>query len=183
MNKNKIVAIAAGVLLAGAAGCGTGSGTLSDKPGKTADATTVQPQQDPTEPSTPETDPSVEPLSGTWIYTDNVSVSLSRFSRGITSEYASPNANVPYVGFYVTTHNNSKKSVDMSETLVDADVGGTSSEQVFDENLSDPSTHLLPGHTYTYKVEFEAPKSEHEIQIEVAPGFDYDAAIFSGAVR
>jgi hypothetical protein len=170
---------ASAALVLTVAGCGsTGHSSLAHTKPPATSAPAVTP-----ETSTPEdTAPAVEPLSGTWTFTDNVTVTLSRFTRGTTSEVAAPNPYVPYVGFRVTIDNGSHASIDLSETIVNANVAGNPSEQVFDENLDDPSTHLLPKHTLTYKVEFEAPRGAHDLQVEVTPGFDYDAAIFSGRV-
>ncbi|NGN67552.1 hypothetical protein G5C51_27055 [Streptomyces sp. A7024] len=123
-------------------------------------------------------------LTETASYEDGITVALSGFQRRVSSDYASPE-NTPYARFTVKVTNGSEKNLDLNELIISCQYGdeGKSGEQIFDEGLDSPSTHLRPGRSINVPVGCELPKSERYLQIEVTPRMIADAAIFAGKVQ
>ncbi|GAA3783868.1 hypothetical protein GCM10022403_018200 [Streptomyces coacervatus] len=112
-------------------------------------------------------------------------ISLEKFSRDISSDYAAPE-NTPYLKFTVRVVNGSDKIVDVTGLTVNCSYGddGKEGESIFDDGLDGaPSTRLLADRTVTAPWGCALPKNESHVQIEVAPDFESEAAIFTGAVR
>lgn len=155
----------------GSSGSGSGSGSDSDS-GSGAD-------------SGP--DDGTLGLTGTAVYDNKNEVSLSAFSRGVSGAYASPE-NTPYVKFTLKLKNGTSKVVDVSELSVLCQYGDEAKdgEQIFDSEHGldgPPQTHLRPGRSITATLACELPKSQTDVQIEVTPDFDTEAAIFAGKVK
>lgn len=124
-------------------------------------------------------------LTDTVSYENDVEVSLSKFTRGTSGAYASPE-NTPYVKFTVKVVNGSKKTVDTTSMMVTCSYGedGQSSESIFDEGLDgSPATKLLAGRSLNVPWGCELPEGERVLQVEVSPDFESEAAIFTGNVK
>lgn len=118
-------------------------------------------------------------------YENNVSVSLSGFTRTVSSAYASPE-NTPYVRFTIKVDNKSGKTLDVTGLSVSCQRmdAGEESDSIFDEGLDgSPSTRLLGGRTISVRWGCALPKDEKNIQIEVSPDFESEAGIFTGSVK
>ncbi|MFG2894933.1 hypothetical protein [Streptomyces sp. NPDC048248] len=46
-----------------------------------------------------------------------------------------------------------------------------------------PDSRLLPGKSATYTAACEMPTSQKAVHIEGTPGYEYQASIFTGAVK
>ncbi|MFE9645302.1 hypothetical protein ACFYO0_14535 [Streptomyces sp. NPDC006365] len=145
---------------------------------------TVTAEEEP-EPTPEDTGPDVFGLSDTVSYEHDVDVSLSKFTRGTSSEYASPE-NTPYVKFTVKVVNSSSSTVDTTGLTVSCSYGeeGQTSESIFDEGLDgSPTTKLLAGRSISTPWACELPKGETVLQVEVSPDYESEAAIFTGSVK
>ncbi|MEU6823566.1 hypothetical protein ABZ921_23265 [Streptomyces atriruber] len=132
-------------------------------------------------------DGEVAGLDDTVTYDSDVEVQLSKFARGTSSSYGSPE-NTPYVKFGVRVKNNGKATVDTSAFTASCSYGkdGKSSESIFDTERGlngGPDTKLLAGRSITVTWACELPKAEKTIQIEVSPDMESESAIFTGDVR
>lgn len=189
----KLVSLLAGVAVAAAAlGGGTvyllkddGSDSKPSAASTPADDTVTAGEEPEPEPS--DTGPDVNGLTDGVEYEDGVEVRLSGYTRGVTSEYASP-GNTPYVSFTVKIENGSKAMVDIGTGYVTCYAGEESqqAEQVFDaqhglEGM--PSMKLRPGRSATGKVACEMPKDEEYLQVELAPSMEAEVAVFAGNVK
>ncbi|GAA2108928.1 hypothetical protein [Streptomyces synnematoformans] len=116
------------------------------------------------------------------LYETGVEVTLSKFERATSSEWAAP-ADTPYVKFNVKITNGSEESIDLNEMLVECQYGDSTGEQIFDDGLDTPTTHLRPGRTMDLPTGCELPADESYVQIEMAPDFESETAIFAGTVR
>ncbi|MEV0522109.1 hypothetical protein AB0I66_01690 [Streptomyces sp. NPDC050439] len=145
-----------------------------------------EPLEEP-EPEPESTGPEVAGLNDSVTYSNDVGLSLSKFVRGTSSEYGSPE-NTPYVKFSVRVKNDGKSTVDTSGFTASCSYGkaGKSSESIFDSEQGldgGPDTRLLAGRSITVTWACEMPKSEKTIQIEVAPDMETETAIFTGSVK
>lgn len=139
------------------------------------------------EPAAESTEDGVYALDDTVTYDGGVEVGLSGFSRGVSGEYAAPE-NKPYVKFTVKVVNNGDKTLDATLLTVNCSYGedGRSSEAIFDSDAGlegGPETRLLAGRSLNVPWGCELPKGEKLVQIEVAPDFDSETAIFTGSVK
>ncbi|GGP94777.1 hypothetical protein GCM10010266_17390 [Streptomyces griseomycini] len=124
-------------------------------------------------------------LGDTVAYENDVEVSLSKFSRSVSSDYASP-GNTPYAKFTIKVVNDSSETVDATEMTVNCAYGdeGREGEAIFDEGLDGlPDTRVLAGRSLSVTWGCELPKNEKYLQVEVAPDFESEAAIFAGDVK
>lgn len=133
------------------------------------------------------TDDGVYALTDTVTYESDVEVSLSGFKRSVSGAYADPE-NTSYVGFTVKIKNGGSKTLDATMLTVNCSYGkdGHSSDEVFDSDAGlngGPDTKLLAGRSINAPWGCELPKNQKLIQIEVAPDFDSEAAIFTGSVK
>ncbi|MFF9102318.1 hypothetical protein ACF1AU_17265 [Streptomyces rubrogriseus] len=133
-----------------------------------------------------DTDDGVHALDETVTYESDVEVTLSGFERTVSSEYAMPEK-TPYARFTVKVKNSGTKTLDTTLLTVNCSYGkdGRSSESVFDSDTGldgTPQTKLLAGRSISVPWGCELPKGEKLIQIEVAPDFDSETAIFTGPV-
>lgn len=177
-------------ILACAVACATLTACASNSPttaSNSKSAATVTPATE-----TPAASPSASgdgsyALTDTVTYENKVKVSLSKFTRGTSGEYASPGSTA-YIKFTVTVVNNSAKTMDLNALNVTCSYGDDSKEgeQIFDSEHGlggVPSTHLLTGRTAKVVIACAQPKKESYTQIEVTPDWESDAAIFAGDVK
>jgi hypothetical protein len=121
----------------------------------------------------------------TIVYDSDVEISLSKFSRAVSSDYASPE-NTPYAKFTIKIVNNSGKKFDASQMTVNCAYGdaGQESEAVFDDGLDgSPDTSVLAGRSLSVAWGCELPKGETFLQIEVAPDYESETSIFAGDLK
>ncbi|MGW2894252.1 hypothetical protein ACWDAO_06285 [Streptomyces sp. NPDC001212] len=126
-------------------------------------------------------------LTDTVTYENDVAVSLSRFQRSVSGEYASPE-NTNYVQFTVKVKNGGRKTLDTTGLTVNCSYGedGHGSESIFDSDHSlggGPDTKLLAGRSINVPWGCELPKGEKVIQVEVSPDMESESAIFTGKVK
>ncbi|MER5752583.1 hypothetical protein [Streptomyces sp. NPDC002088] len=124
-------------------------------------------------------------LDDTVTYDNDVEVSMSKFSRAVSSDYASPE-NTPYAKFTIKIVNNSDKTIDASGMTVNCAYGdeGREGESIFDDGLDGlPDTRILAGRSLSVPWGCELPKAETFLQVEAAPDFDSETAIFTGNVK
>lgn len=121
----------------------------------------------------------------TIVYDNDVEVSLSKFSRAVSSDYASPE-NTSYAKFTIKIVNRSDKKVDASMMTVNCAYGdeGKEGESIYDDGLDGlPDTSILAGRSLSVPWGCELPKGETFLQIEVAPDYESETSIFTGEVK
>lgn len=182
MNTRTTAAILTAICCATLAACGTNSPTNTGS----APAATITPATEDTATETATGDDSLT-LTDTATYENKVDVSLSKFTRGKSGAYASPE-NTAYIKFTVTVVNGSKKTMDLSALSVTCSYGdaGKEGEEIFDSEKGlngTPDTHLRPGRTVKTVIACAQPAKETYTQIEVTPDWESDAAIFAGDVK
>ncbi|MET9254713.1 hypothetical protein [Streptomyces sp. NPDC003717] len=144
--------------------------------------------EEDTEPAPEEpADDGILALDETRAYDGGVSVSLAGFKRAVSTDTAIPES-APYLRFTVKLKNDGKKTLDATLLTVNCAYGkdGRPGEAVFDSagGLSGgPSTKLLAGRSLSITWGCELPKGEKVVQIEVAPDYELDAAVFTGSVK
>lgn len=183
------LSLAAALTLAlGACGQTTGAATDSPTSGsnrptatvtetESATAETVTETAEPVEaepepaPSLTGTDPGILTLGESFTYSDGLQVTISKPEAFTSSEWSFPESS-PGLRFTVTIVNGTGTKYDPSLELVNAQIGNTEAEQIFDtENGLDgsPSTSVLPGREVTYKVGFAGTDAENLV-VEYQPG-------------
>ncbi len=186
MRRITVAAVAA--LLLPLTACGANDVSSKSKAGSVPDVTVTPSVEETPEEEAEETeDASGEPfaLTDTVTYENDVEVSLSKFTRGVSSDYASPE-NTPYVKFAVKVVNGSDSTIDTTGLTVSCAYGdeGQTSESIFDDGLDGaPMTKLLKGRSITMMWACELPKDETFTQIEVSPDMESEAAIFTGNIK
>lgn len=189
-----VIASAAAVVAAVIAATVTAGVTSSDeaKPAPTVTVTETETVEGADTAADTEPEPADEESSGdsysltdTVVYENDVEVSLSKFSRSVSSEYASPE-NTPYAKFTIKVVNGSGETVDATGMTVNCAYGdeGRESEAVFDEGLDGlPDTRVLAGRSLSITWGCEIPKKEKYLQVEVSPDFESETSIFAGNVK
>lgn len=183
-----VAAVVAAAITAGV----TGGDTAGPAPTVTVTETvstdgSAAPADEEADPTPTETGDGVYALSDTAVYDSDVEVSLSGLERAVSGAYAAPE-NTSYVRFTVKIKNGGSKTLDATMLTVNCSYGkdGHSSEEVYDSDAGldgGPETKLLAGRSINVPWGCELPKDEKLVQIEVAPDFDSDAAIFTGTVK
>lgn len=183
-------AVIATIVATGIAVSGDGDGQA--KPAPTVTVTEIVPADDApaaadedTEPAAEDTDDDVYSLTDTVTYENDVDVNLSKFSRGTSSEYASPE-NTPYAKFTIKIVNGSGGSINANELTVNCAYGdeGQEGEAIYDDGLDGlPETRILAGRSLTVPWACELPKDQKFLQVEVAPDYESETAIFTGNVK
>ncbi|MFL1905503.1 hypothetical protein OG288_40825 [Streptomyces tauricus] len=183
-------AVVVAVVATGIAVSGSRDGAA--KPAPTVTVTEVAPADDApavadgdTEPVAEESGDGVYSLSEPVAYENDVEVSLSKFSRGTSSEYASP-GNTPYAKFTIKIVNGSDESVNADELSVNCAYGdeGKEGDAIFDEGLDGlPETRVLAGRSLSVVWACELPTDEKYLQVEVAPDYESETAVFTGHVK
>ncbi|MEU3659911.1 hypothetical protein AB0E77_09125 [Streptomyces sp. NPDC032940] len=140
-----------------------------------------------TEPAAEEPDDGVYALGDTVTYDNDVRVGLSGFERAVSTDTAMPET-TPYVRFTVKVDNGGGTTLDATGLTVNCSYGkdGHSSEAIFDSAAGldgGPQTQLLAGRSISVPWGCELPKGEKLVQIEVAPDYESDTAIFTGDVK
>ncbi|OQR62825.1 hypothetical protein B6E66_17275 [Streptomyces maremycinicus] len=137
------------------------------------------------EPAAEETEDGAYTLSDTVVYDNEVEISLSKFSRSVSHDYASPE-NTPYVKFTIKVVNSSKTTFDATSMTVNCAYGdeGKEAEAIFDDGLDGtPDTSVLAGRSLSFAWGCELPKTAKYLQVEVAPDYDSETSIFAGNVK
>jgi hypothetical protein len=182
MHTRATVIMLAALLTAGATACGT---TATSKPaaGSSAPDEAITPDVEEETPTEEPGDKSYG-LNDTVTYTTGVELGLSKFTRGTSSEYASPE-NTSYLKFTAKVANRSDSTIDLSAMSISCLYGedGQQGEQIFDDGLDMPTTHLRPGKSINVTTACELPKDERYVQIEISPDFESETAIFAGDVK
>lgn len=185
MRRTTLAAVTA-LLLASLTACADRNEPTTQDAGRATDATvTPTVEETPTEEASEAAADTPYALTDTVSYENDVQVGLSKFTRGVSHDYASPE-NTPYVKFAVKVTNGSDGTIDTTGLSVNCQYGeeGQESESVFDDGLEgSPSTRLLAGRSITVKWACQLPKKETFIQIEVSPDFESESAIFTGNVK
>lgn len=123
-------------------------------------------------------------LTDTAKLSNGLSVTLSDFTRGKSSDTAAPD-NAPYIRYRVLIRNESTEKLDLGLFLDECMYGkpGTPSESVFDtaKGLDGaPSITLLPGDTARFPIACTLPPTEDYLRVEINADWSEDPAIFVG---
>ncbi|AIG73781.1 Hypothetical protein AJAP_04295 [Amycolatopsis japonica] len=97
-----------------------------------------------------------------------VDITVSDPKAFTTGEYAAPAQNAKATSYQVTVVNHSDKPWSAAMLLVQATMGNTSAEQVFDTNAGlggTPSQDILPGKELTFRVGFVDAPGDVTIQV------------------
>ncbi|MET8831360.1 hypothetical protein ABZX40_39430 [Streptomyces sp. NPDC004610] len=183
------VAVIATVVITGVAVSRGGDGEAEARPTVTV-TETVGAEDAPApdeEPAADEATPEdgVYALTDTVAYENDIEVSLASFERGVSSDYAAPE-NTPYAKFTIKIVNNSDTKLDASMMTVSCAYGdeGKEGEAIYDDGLDGlPDTSVLAGRSLSVPWGCELPKDETFLQVEVAPDWESDIAIFTGTVK
>lgn len=112
-------------------------------------------------------------------YTDGIAVSVTAPAEFTPGEYAygTDGEGTP-MKFEVTLVNGSSENFDAALLTEQLSSAGTSGEFIADEGIDGYATGtVLPGKSLTYTVGYMVADPA-DVQVEVSPGWDYDAAIF-----
>lgn len=115
-------------------------------------------------------------IGGVYEFSDGLSVELSNVHRGVSGEWAFPEA-TPYVGFTVQVQNATGDAVDLVLFHVECAIGedGRRAESIFDsENgLGDGFTStVMDGNNATMDWGCELPEDDSAVQIEISVNDD-----------
>ncbi|MEU6374927.1 hypothetical protein [Streptomyces sp. NPDC046909] len=182
-----VAAVLAAVVTAGVSGDGEAEAAptvtvTKTVPAESGDTTAADSE---TETPTEEAGDDSYGLDDTIVYDNDVEISLSKFSRAVSSDYASPE-NTPYAKFTIKIVNKSGKKFDASQMTVNCAYGdeGQESEAIFDDGLDGlPDTSILAGRSLSVAWGCELPKAETFLQIEVAPDYESETSIFAGELK
>lgn len=182
--RTRTAASAAAVLTAGLLLAGCSSNNTSDTGQEAKPDDTVTAATEKAEEETEDTGDKAVGLTQAVTYDDDVEVSLTGFTRGVSSEFASPQ-NTPYIKFTIKVNNGGKATIDLNEMYLSCLYGNDAKpgEQIFDEGLDMPTTHLRPGRSISVTTACELPKGEEYVQIELTPTAESETAIFAGNVK
>lgn len=123
----------------------------------------------------------VSKFGQTYTWEDNVSVTISEPTPFQPSSSAAADEAAAYLAFDVTVVNGSDDVYETSMFGTSAQSGNTEADEVFDTAQGfdgAPSTKLLPGREATFKIGYGV-STPSDIVMEVSPGFEYQAAIFT----
>ncbi|MFD7204372.1 hypothetical protein [Streptomyces sp. NPDC059893] len=179
--------VATGIVVANSRDDGKSSDTASAAESATSDDVVAADEEPAEEPEPEDTGPEVFGLNDTVTYNNKVEVSLSTFSRRMSSSTAAPE-NTPYLKFEVRVKNGGTSTIDTTAFSVSCAYGedGKEGELVIDTERGlngGPTTRLLAGRSLTVTWGCVLPKSEKTVQIEVSPDFETETAIFTGDVK
>jgi hypothetical protein len=150
--------------------------------------TSAEPVPETTAPTTAATTPPADEVIkiGTAEYAeyaDGLRVQVTSVRRTTFSDMSS--APGPGVIATIRITNGSPARVDLELVTVALRYGpdGVEVEDVFDLNkVHDFSGGLARGRTATATYGFALPRNQHNITVEVAPGFDYNGSTFEGRI-
>lgn len=181
--------ITAGLILTAAAaltvaGCAT-TGHPTSAATATAPAAAATTAAPATTPAATPSGPAQFGRANGWTYSDGLQVAVVSATVTAVGQYAGgghPGDPAIVLKVRVTA---GKTSLDASEITVDANAGpdGSQLEAVFDTGIDNPSGTITAGQHGTYLFEFDAQQAswESQLNVTVTPGFDYNAASFTGA--
>lgn len=173
-------------LLALTAACSSTSGEVTDTAAQgsnrpSASAAAQEPAES-TKPSPSPTKSTTAKFGQSFEFENGISMTVSAPEPYTRDEYASGGEDAAaHLAFTVTIVNGSDANYDPSLFYATVQSGNTEAEQIFDSANGlngSPSTAVLPGRETTFKIGFGVADPA-DLVMEVAPGFEYDAAIFT----
>lgn len=177
------VLVSVAVLVVGLVAAGSVRDSIDESSGETGGSS------DPgvTEPTESTDDASEEAASenavfgDVWSYDDGISVSVSAPQPFTPSETAAGADQAAAVVFTVTVQNDTGANYDPIETYSSVSSGGVEASQVFDSAqglMGSPSTTVPAGQSATWQ-EVYSVSDPAQLVYQIAPGYDYDAAVFT----
>lgn len=114
------------------------------------------------------------------VYKDGLTVSVSAPEPYQPSSMALVPPDTVSFETSITVTNGTSANFDPSMIQVSAQGGGGAGQEIFDSPRinGSPDTALLPGGSVSYKVAFAVPATT-DIVVQVQPGFDYEAVLFT----
>jgi len=116
-----------------------------------------------------------------FTYDDGISVSVAAPEPFTPGEYASGADQAATVVFSVTVQNDSTANFDPALVFTSVSSGGTEADAVYDVEQGvqgSPSTTVPAGQSVTWQEAFSVADPA-QVVFEIAPGFDYDDAVFT----
>ncbi|NII51559.1 DUF4190 domain-containing protein [Frigoribacterium endophyticum] len=177
------VLISVAVLVVGLVAAGSVRDSIDESSGETGGSSSP----DVAEPSEPTDDASEEASSenavfgDVWSYDDGISVSVSAPQPFTPSETAAGADQAAAVVFTVTVQNDTGANYDPIEAYSSVSSAGVEASQVFDSAqglMGSPSTAVPAGQSATWQ-EVYSVSDPAQLVYQIAPGYDYDAAIFT----
>ncbi|WP_026533799.1 hypothetical protein [Arthrobacter sp. H14] len=192
------LAISCGIVLA-ATGCTTGAEQTSGSEPEAIQApasspapeSAPAPEPSPESPSpAPEVEESLVEFGETWEYEDGIAVTVTHAGAAQASQYAS---GADETGgqmrlFKITIENGTDGIFDPAGAYTTVNYGDTGkvAERVFDSGQGYGDMwqgKILPGKEQSLTLPFAVPTDKaYEVLLSVAPGFEYEDAIFLGTV-
>ena len=177
------VLVSVAVLVVGLVAAGSVRDSIDESYGETGGSSSP----DVAEPSEPTDDASEEASSenavfgDVWSYDDGISVSVSAPQPFTPSETAAGADQAAAVVFTVTVQNDTGANYDPIEAYSSVSSAGVEASQVFDSAqglMGSPSTAVPAGQSATWQ-EVYSVSDPAQLVYQIAPGYDYDAAIFT----
>jgi hypothetical protein len=168
------------------AGCASGvTGSVGPNASVTAPSVGANhPSDNATTESTPMASPTTDgpaTFGHRYTYADGLVVVVAAPTRFRPSEYAMSSPAKAYLSFKITVINGTKALYDPVMFTSSLQSGNAEADEVFDsENgfAGSPSTKLLPGRETVFKLGYGVSNT-NDLVLQVAPGFDYDDAMFT----
>jgi hypothetical protein len=205
MSRRLLVSLSAGLLLL--SGCGSqvsgSSATASSTPSasESPELPTAEDCSDPDvyaewteycanvgeDSATPSEEPPTAPANPTfgetYTYENGLAVTVSPPQPYAPSDSAAVGDPAPpnFVAFDITVTNGTQANYDPAMFTATMQSGSTEGQQVFDSANGiggTPTTTLLPGRESQFRMAFGAT-DPNDLVLEVAPGFEYESAIFT----
>ncbi|MEU6916886.1 hypothetical protein [Streptomyces olindensis] len=181
------------IILTGVTVAACGDDTPPSSTKTVTETVTATPTDTPTTPtddaqtSSEEASDATLTLTESYKYENGVQLSLTDITRAVSSDTASP-SNTPYARFNLKVVNETSQILDLGGLTVQCQYGeqGQEGDEIFDSARGlegAPSTHLRPGRTITALFGCQLPRDESYLQVEVAPDYDMETAIFAGSVK
>lgn len=157
-----------------------GANAPSSSAASSSEAAVAETSATPTPtPSPPEEGP--RKLGARFTYEDGLVVIVAKPTAFQPSEYSSFDKAPAYLSFKVTVINGTSARYDPALFQVTVQSNDAEAGEVYDSANGfegAPSTAVLPGRQSTFKVGFGV-QNPKDLVVEVTPGFEYDAAIFT----
>jgi hypothetical protein len=118
-------------------------------------------------------------------FDDGVAVEVSQPEAYQPSRYTFGHDAARAIKLKITIYNDSAKGIDIIGTQVNVTHGGQQVSKIFDganDGTENPQGTVLPGKSSSFNVALSLPQDVADLQIEIAPGFMYNPAIFTGQV-
>ena len=192
MNRKALTIIGGLTAVIVAAGCGLGDTTEAKREGGSSStstpaplaSTSTAPANEPA--STRDGEPAPFGRNHGWKYEDGLTVSIDSVSTWRPGAYAAGHKpGNKAIKVKVTITNGTDGPFDASMVDVKAAFGpdGTQAETVYDEAVTGMDGTVAKGRTKTATFGFSAPGKINPLELSVEPGWDYQAALFSGSVK